>query len=88
MSFISDAIFRTAVWIPANVPVGDYRVAAYLFSNGALLASTGDRITISKTGFEQNLSDFAHGRPLTYGLACVALALFTGWLGGVIFRRD
>jgi hypothetical protein len=25
---------------------------------------------------------------LLYGLACVALALFTGWLAGVIFRRD
>jgi hypothetical protein len=25
--------------------------------------------------------------PLLYGLAAVILALFTGWLGGVVFRR-
>ncbi len=34
------------------------------------------------------MSTFAHSQALLYGLICVALALVTGWLGGVIFRRD
>jgi hypothetical protein len=34
------------------------------------------------------MSVFAHSQALAYGLIVVALALFIGWLGGVIFRRD
>ncbi|QYO78438.1 TIGR02186 family protein [Devosia salina] len=25
--------------------------------------------------------------PVLYGLACVVLALFIGWIGGVVFKR-
>jgi len=26
-------------------------------------------------------------QPLLYGVICVLLALFTGWLGGALFKR-
>ena len=40
-----------------------------------------------KIGFERFLGLAAQQQPLLYGLVCVILALFTGWLGGVVFRR-
>lgn len=88
VQFIGDSIFRTSVWVPANVPVGRYAVTAYLFAGGGLLAQAGDSVMISKTGFERFMFQSSRSQSLAYGLATVALALFSGWLAGVIFRRD
>ena len=52
------------------------------------LATAEDRIFICKTGFEQFMFAASRRSALVYGLATVILALFTGWLAGVIFRRD
>jgi uncharacterized protein (TIGR02186 family) len=88
IEFISTAIFRSTARLPANIPVGRYTVLAYLFSGGTLIARTEDTIVVSKTGFEQALASFASGHSMIYGLLCGGLAIFVGWLGGVIFRRD
>jgi len=88
VSFLADSVFRSNLLIPANVPVGRYTITAYLFSGGTLLASGGGSLDVSKEGFEQYMSTAARSQPFIYGLACIALALFTGWLAGVIFRRD
>jgi uncharacterized protein (TIGR02186 family) len=88
VSFIGDAVFRTTAFLPANTPVGRYSVLVYLFSGGDLIASAQERIDVSKSGFEGAMSAFAHSQALAYGLIVVAMALFVGWLGGLIFRRD
>ncbi len=88
VDFIGNSIFRTTVWIPANVPVGDYRVMVYLFADGTLLAEADAPLEVMKTGTERFMFDVAHQQAAFYGIACVLLALFVGWLGGVIFRRD
>jgi len=88
VSFIGDAIFRSTVRIPANAPVGFYQVSAFLFSDGALLARADETFTIARVGFEQLTFNFAHKNAFVYGVVCVALALLTGWLAGVLFRRD
>lgn len=88
VNFIGDTIFRTTLYLPANIPVGRYTAEAYLFSGQSLVARAGDTLLVSKTGVEDNLFDFAHNQSLIYGLLCVLTALVVGWLGGVIFRRD
>jgi uncharacterized protein (TIGR02186 family) len=88
VSFIGDLVFRATAFLPANVPVGNYSVLVYLFESGDLVASAQEAIQVTKSGFEGTLSVFAHSQALPYGLIVVALALFIGWLGGVIFRRD
>ena len=88
VAFIGDTVFRATAWVPANAPVGFYRVSVFLFADGALLARADESFRISKTGFEQYMSVFAREKSFVYGFVCVVLALFTGWLGGVIFRRD
>lgn len=81
-------IFQTAIRLPSNVPVGTYGAAVYLFSGGALLARSEGKFTVAKSGFEQFATGFARNESLIYGLVCIGLALFIGWLAGVIFRRD
>ncbi len=88
VSFIGSLIFRTTLYLPANIPVGAYTAEAYLFSGGHLVGRAGDQLRVTKTGLEDTLSMFARNQSLLYGLICVVLALLTGWLGGVVFRRD
>ena len=84
----SELVFRTAAWIPSNAPDGRYTVEVFLFSGSAFLAHQQATLNVTKVGFEQFMYAAAHDRALYYGLACVLLALFTGWIAGVIFRRD
>ena len=88
VQFIGDTIFRSNTFLPANIPDGRYTVLAYLFSNQTLIAAAQSSFTVSKTGFEQTVASFAVGQSLIYGLLTVAISIFIGWLGGVIFRRD
>jgi len=88
VEFLSPSLFRTTVPLPANVPVGEYEVRVYLFRGGAILSEQTRKLSIHKTGFEQFTYALAHQYSLAYGIAAVILALFTGWLAGVIFRKD
>lgn len=88
VTFPGQSVFQTMIEVPANVPVGVYQVSAYLFSDSALIATGNAAVGISKTGFEQFSFDLAHENGFLYGLVCLALALTTGWLAGVLFRRD
>ncbi|HVY19423.1 MAG TPA: TIGR02186 family protein [Bauldia sp.] len=88
VSFVGNLIFRSTAFLPANIPVGRYSVLAYVFADGELIAHAQDRIEVSKTGFEGSMARFARSQSLLYGLICAALAVFVGWTGGVIFRRD
>lgn len=90
VSFIggNQTVFQSGMWVPANAPDGHYTVQVYLFSGHVLLAREEGALNITKAGAEQVLYAAANDHAFFYGLACVALALFTGWLGGVVFRRD
>jgi uncharacterized protein (TIGR02186 family) len=88
LQFLGDTIFRSSIFLPANIPDGRYTVLAYLFAGQMLVAAAEANFTVTKIGFEQTVASFAARQPLIYGMLCVALALFVGWLGGVIFRRD
>lgn len=80
IDFLSESLFRTAVQLPANIPVGEYTVATYLLRGGALLASAEQKLTIAKTGFEQFTHSLAYAYSAIYGIIAIVLALFTGWL--------
>ena len=85
---IGSSAFQTTFVLPAHIPIGGYQATVYLFNGGALLSQATGMLTVSKTGFEQFMYVAAQRQPLIYGAAAVLLALFIGWLGGVIFRRD
>ena len=84
----SESVFRSAAWIPSNAPDGRYIVEVYLFSGSVFLAKEQVVLNVTKVGFEHFMFEASHNNALVYGLACVLLALFTGWLACVVFRRD
>lgn len=88
VEFLSPSLFRTTVPLPAIIPVGEYTVDIFLFRGGALLANNSRALEVRKTGFEQVVYGLAHANPAVYGITTIAIALATGWLAGVIFRRD
>ena len=88
VTFLSPRLFRAPIDLPANVPVGWYKATVYLFSGGVLLSRTSGAFAVSKTGFEQLVTDFAHRDPAIYGLATVIIACLTGWLAGMLFKRN
>lgn len=88
VTFLTPRFFRTTASFPAAVPDGLYTVQVYLFADQAYLSSTSLDLVVAKSGFEQNMYVFAQDDSLLYGLAVVLIAVFTGWLGGMVFRRD
>jgi uncharacterized protein (TIGR02186 family) len=88
VEFISPNLFRATLKLPTNVPVGKHKARAFLFRNGAFIKESSTSLQIEKAGFEQNIYNIAHQYSLYYGLFAVALAMFTGWLGRVIFKKD
>lgn len=52
------------------------------------LRETSAQLTIRKAGLEQRLYQFAHQNSMLYGILAVLIAIVTGWLGRLIFRKD
>lgn len=85
--FRSDTLYSAKVKLPADVPVGTFLAQTYLFKDGVIISSKAEGFSVRKTGFERLLGNTAKQSPWLYGIFTVILALFTGWLGGVAFRR-
>ena len=85
--FRSDTFYFAQVSLPGDAPPGAYIAHSYLFKDKQLIAEKTDGFSVRKIGFERFLGQSARQFPLLYGLVCVVLALFVGWLGGVVFKR-
>jgi uncharacterized protein (TIGR02186 family) len=85
--FLAPTVFRTTFFLPSDIPTGEYKVSVYLFRGKAFLAGSSDALSVEKSGFSQEIARASIDFPFSYGLVCVALAVFTGWLAGVVFRR-
>ena len=87
VNFLADNFYSARLTLPSNAPPGPYIALTYVFKDGKVIARKSEGFAVRKIGFERFLALSAVQQPLLYGLVCVALALFTGWLGGVLFRR-
>jgi uncharacterized protein (TIGR02186 family) len=88
LTFLTPNLFRTAIELPSNAPSGNYEVDVKLFGDGVMLARQTSAIEIVKVGLEQFVATAARDHAVLYGLATAALALLTGWLASLVFRRD
>ncbi len=88
VTFLTPTVFRSAIPLPADVPTGTFVIDVQLFSHGVLVARTNSALEVIKAGFEQYVADAARDHGLLYGIATALIALFTGWLASVVFRRD
>lgn len=85
--FRSNSFYSAQLNLASDVPPGPYLAHTYLFKDGVLIAERAEGFSVRKSGFERFLGLAAVQQPLLYGITAVLLALFTGWLGGVVFRR-
>ncbi|MBU6461309.1 MAG: TIGR02186 family protein [Bradyrhizobium sp.] len=88
VTFLTPTLFRTGIPLPANVPIGTYGVEIKLFSAGALVTQTETSFDIVKVGFEQFVATTARQDGLVYGLVTAFMALMTGWMASIVFRKD
>ncbi|GLQ08291.1 hypothetical protein GCM10007913_02230 [Devosia yakushimensis] len=84
---LSPTAFSVRVPIASDVINGPYLARALIVRDGEIVAETTTRFTVRTQGFERYVAEAARGNPVVYGLATIMLALATGWLGGVLFRR-
>jgi len=85
--FMSETFYTAQLTLPSGAPPGPYIAQTYVFKDGQIVARKSEGFAVRKIGFERFLAQSANQFPLLYGIACVILALFTGWLGGIIFKR-
>lgn len=88
VQFLSQNLFRATVRLAPNVPVGTHKARAFLFKSGLFLKESSAQLEIRKSGFEQSIFRVAHDYSFLYGVFAVSLAMITGWLGRLIFRKD
>lgn len=85
---IGGQLFRARLRLPANVPVGAYKVEAYVLRDGKIIAAQSSPLFVDKIGMERRIYKFAQEWPWAYGFVAVLLAIWFGWAAAVIFRRD
>jgi uncharacterized protein (TIGR02186 family) len=88
VTFLTPALFRALIPLPADVPIGTYEVDASLFADGAPITRTPSALEVYKAGFEQVVTSTAQNHGLLYGIITAMMALLTGWVASVAFRRD
>lgn len=85
--FLSDTAYAMNITLPSDVANGPFSVHTFVFKNKMLVADRSEGFVVRKSGFENFVFVASKQQPLLYGLVCVLLALGTGWLAGVAFKR-
>src|SRR6202163_4125538 len=88
VTFLTPTLFRTGIPLPGEVPIGTYDVEIKLFAEGALVTKTDSAFEIVKVGFEQFVANTARQNGLVYGLVTAFMAMMTGWMASIVFRKD
>ncbi len=81
-------IFKTKIFLPENIRVGEYKVTAYRFSNGKLVQSTSTQFFLSQGPLNREIYRTSTEKPLYYCSIAVLFALTAGSLAGYIFRNS
>jgi uncharacterized protein (TIGR02186 family) len=88
VDFLNDSLFKTTIHMPANVPLGDYEIEAFLLRNGQLIDQETHPFNIAQVGIAANVHDFAYDRPFLYGVSVILLALLSSLIAIVLLRRE
>lgn len=87
LAFLGQRLFRADLVFPGNVPTGSYRVDVLLIRDGTVVSAQTTPLYISQAGISADVYDFAHRQAVLYGLFAISLALGSGWIAGIVFRK-
>lgn len=85
--FLSDTAYVAQVTLPSDVANGPFLAHTLVLKDKALVAERSEGFSVRKSGLENFVFVASRQQPLLYGIVCVILALATGWLAGVVFKR-
>ena len=88
VTFLTPTLFRATIKLPAEAPVGTYDVDVRLFADNSELARATSALEVVKVGVEAFVASAAQNHGILYGLITTLMALLTGWMASVVFRRD
>jgi uncharacterized protein (TIGR02186 family) len=88
VTFRTSSLYRAAIYVPAEAMIGTYVVDVKLFAGGVVIARTSAAFEIMTVGFERFIANAAVNYGLAYGMATMIMAVITGWLASILFRRD
>jgi len=78
--------FTATCRLPSSTAVGKYTVKTTTIVNGKRGAELSHDLTVQEVGFVEMVSRMASESRLTYGVAAVLIALFSGALMGLLFK--
>jgi uncharacterized protein (TIGR02186 family) len=87
IQLLPGGLFRADLSLPASAPTGTYTAEIFVFRSGKLAAKTESDLTVQRIGLERSIHQFAFEHSFFYGLGVVFLALASGWLASLAFRR-
>jgi uncharacterized protein (TIGR02186 family) len=85
--FLSNNAYAVNLQLPSDVVNGRFLVRTLVLANQVVVAERTESFAVRKSGFENYVFVASRQQPLLYGIVCVLLALGTGWLAGVVFKR-
>jgi len=85
--FLTTSAYVAQVTLPSDVANGPFIAHTMVLKDRQLVAERTEGFSVRKSGFENFVFVASKQQPLLYGIVCVILALGTGWLAGVVFRR-
>lgn len=87
IGLVGKQLFRTNLWFPANVHVGDYTVETFLVKDGRIESRKSTNLEVHKVGVEAEVYNFAHEHALLYGLLAIFIAVVAGWAADAVFKK-
>lgn len=84
---IGKQLFRTDLWFPATVSVGDYSIDTYMIIDGHIETKKTTHLEVHKVGLEAQIYNFAHQHALIYGLLAIVIAVVSGWTANAVFKK-
>ena len=84
IQMIGEHLFKLSLYIPSNLPVGQYEIKTFLVQGERVREEKVTTLNVGQVGRNAQIYDFAINASFYYGLICVFMAVFAGWLINVI----
>ena len=84
---VSKRLFKTTFHFPNNMTTGIYPVKVFSFQKKRLVSMVSKTISVEKIGIGADVFKFAKEQSALYGLLAILIAVLSGWIASVIFRK-